>query len=352
MVLWDERPGKRRGGFHSKTDAARFHDLRQAFKLDGKGGRVSRFTVSLNRSTRIGDGAPAVVLQEVRKHFPSLDVIHRGDDIRKPTDWRIHDTQHSIVVHLGGHMSRLETELEGFGGSVGAALFGEIWSVPAERRYASHAVGKTIEYAVLRLHPDAHDIIRDSSGGRLDIKPVAGVRDEFLLHAVRQMLSAMNASDDVSAILAESLSQTISLHVLRTLAPGGPVTHMVKDHGPVLSPGIRRRLRDHIHDCLDERITLEGLAKLADLTTHQFLIAFRKAFDCTPGQYIIQQRIRIAQHLLLHTRKDITAIALECGFSSHSHLTATFTKRLGHSPSAFRLSARRFEIPAISPKSF
>lgn len=33
---------------------------------------------------------------------------------------------------------------------------------------------------------------------------------------------------------------------------------------------------------------------------------------------------------------DITTIAIESGFSSHSHLTACFHKHLGTCPSAFR----------------
>jgi AraC family transcriptional regulator len=296
-------------------------------------------------STRIGDGEPAVVLEEIQRHFPALDVTFRGDDIRKPTDWQIHDPRHSIVVHLGGHMDCLETELDGFGGSTGGALPGEIWTIPAERNYASHACGKSIRYAVLRLRPNARDIVHGASDGRLDIKPVAGVRDDFLHHAVRQLIAAMRCGDDVSDMLAQSLSQSISLHILRSLAPGGPLKGMGKETGPVLSPRIARRLREYISDRIDERISLEELAKLADITTHQFLIAFRKAFASTPGQYIIQQRIRHAQRLLLNTRKDITTIALESGFSSHSHLTSSFTKQSGCSPSVFRASARQFQIP-------
>jgi AraC family transcriptional regulator len=296
-------------------------------------------------STRIGDGEPAVVLEEVQKHFPALDVIYRGDDIRKATDWRIHEDKHAIVVHLGGHMSHLETELDGSGGSTGSALPGEIWTVPAERKYASHARGKTIEYAVFLLHPDAADLITHSHQGRCDLIPVAGKRDEFLHQATRQLVQVMQATDDVSTMLAESLGQTISLHLLRGLAPGGPINCIGKDTGITLDQRTTRLLRTHIQDRLEDRITLKELAELAGTTTHQFLIAFRKAFSVTPGQYIIHQRLRHAQHLLLNTRKDITTIALESGFSSHSHLTTCFTKNVGCGPKIFRETAHQHSIP-------
>jgi AraC family transcriptional regulator len=287
-------------------------------------------------ATRIGDGAPAVVLEETQTRFPGIEVIHRGDDIRRPTDWRIHEPVHSIVVHLSGRMDRLETELDGFGGSSGPALPGEIWTVPAGRKYASHACGQTIEYAVLRLRPDAGDIVRGSMQGPLDLAAVAGVRDDFLHHAVRKLTSAMKSRDDVSTMLAESLSQSIGLHLLRSLAPGKRSAHRRSEHGPILDARTMRLLRDFIHAGLAERITLAKLAALAALTTHQFLVAFRKAFGSTPAQYIIRQRLRRAQHQLLSTRKDITTIALDCGFSSHSHLTACFTNHIGCAPREYR----------------
>lgn len=326
-----------------------------AFKIPGglsnlpgrMGGTPCR--VPRKPQTRIGDGTPAVVLAEVRKDFPGLVVTYRGDDIRQPTDWRIHEDSHSIVVHLGGHMDWLETELDGSGGSTGSALPGEIWTVPARRRYASHACGRSIEYAALQLDPLDEGLATDNAPALHDIVPVAGMRDDFLHHATRQLVLTMQARDDVSSMLAESLSQTIRLHVLRSYAPGGPARGIdslrAKDRGPILTQSQCRRLRDHIIARLDERLTLRDLATLVGLTTHHFLIAFRKAFGSTPMAYIIQQRIRQVQRLLLHSRKDITSIALESGFSSHSHLTACFSKLVGCSPKVFRESARRFQIP-------
>ncbi len=298
-------------------------------------------------ATRIGDGAAAVVLEETQTRFPGLEVIHRGDDIRQPTDWRIHEPVHSIVVHLGGHMDRLETELDGFGGSSGPALPGEIWTIPAERKYASHARGQNIEYAVLRLRPDAGDLVRGAPRGRQDIAPAAGVRDDFLHHAVRALLAAMKSRDDVSAMFAESLSQSIALHLLRSFAPGGPVLDQRREHRPVLDARTNRLLRDHIAARLTERITLAELATLAALTTHQFLPAFRQAFGTTPAQYIIRQRLRRAQHHLVSTRRDITTIALDCGFSSHSHLTACFARHVGCAPREYRRSSRAHAIPVF-----
>ena len=289
-------------------------------------------------ATHIGDGRPAIVLKEFQRKWPGLDVTFRSDDIMRPTDWRIHDRRHAVVVHLGGHMRRLETELDGFGGSSGSALPGEVWTAPAERKYASHACGDKIHYALMFLDPAALDQIQDTRAGRLDLAPVAGARDEFLHQAIRKLMTVAEATDDVSQMFAESLSQTICLHLCRTYTPGSCAPEK-SPGGPSLNAEGARRLREFIYDNLCERIPLAELSKLAGLTTHQLLVAFRKAFGSTPGQYVIQQRLRCAQRQLLNNRNDITTIALESGFSSHSHLTACFRQHLGCSPSVFRAGA-------------
>ena len=56
--------------------------------------------------------------------------------------------------------------------------------------------------------------------------------------------------------------------------------------------------------------------------------------------YQYQLRLRLARALdLLAHRDHLTALALDLGFSSHSHFSAAFRRLYGYSPSAFRRSA-------------
>jgi AraC-like DNA-binding protein len=58
--------------------------------------------------------------------------------------------------------------------------------------------------------------------------------------------------------------------------------------------------------------------------------------------YRYQLRLRLARALdLLADDHDLSALALELGFSSHSHFSAAFRQMYGESPSRFRQSARR-----------
>ena len=279
------------------------------------------------------------MLKELQREWPGIAVTFRSDDISRPTDWRIHEKSHAVVVHLGGMMRCLQTELDGFGGSTAPASPGEVWTAPAERRYASHACGGQIHYAVLMLDPAVRDQISGTQIGRVEIAPLAGHRDEFLHQSVRQLQLAAATDNDVSKMLAESLGQTIALYLCRTYM-GMADDPRRKARQPVLSAEASRQLREFIHENLCEKITLSELSRLAGLTTHQLLISFRQTFGTTPAQYVIQQRLHCAQRLLAGTKKDITTIALDCGFSSHSHLTSCFAKQLGCSPTKFRAQRR------------
>jgi AraC-like DNA-binding protein len=58
--------------------------------------------------------------------------------------------------------------------------------------------------------------------------------------------------------------------------------------------------------------------------------------------YRYQLRLRLARSLdLLERFHDLSALALELGFSSHSHFSAAFQQTYGRSPSAFRRSVLR-----------
>jgi AraC family transcriptional regulator len=152
----------------------------------------------------------------------------------------------------------------------------------------------------------------------------------------------MRGQNDTSQMQAESHGEVIRLHLLRVFSPDAAAAPNGRMTRPFLNKKTARLLREFIHDQLGEPLALNDLAELAEMTTHQLLIAFRRAFGSTPAQYIIQQRLCEAQRQLHGARRDITTIALDCGFASRSHLTACFSRHLGVSPSEWRSAS--FEI--------
>jgi AraC family transcriptional regulator len=105
-----------------------------------------------------------------------------------------------------------------------------------------------------------------------------------------------------------------------------------------LSPRQLDRVLDYIDTYLEQNIKLADLARLLDMSSFHFSRLFKRSIGITPHQYLSQQRVERAKQLLKKTDRLITDIALECGFSSHSHLSKQFRQSTGMTPKAYRSS--------------
>jgi AraC-like DNA-binding protein len=96
------------------------------------------------------------------------------------------------------------------------------------------------------------------------------------------------------------------------------------------------RARDYLHAHLSAPISLSHVAAAACLSPFHLLRVFKAVFRQTPHQYLSNCRLERAKFLLEKTRIPVTAICLECGFSSLGSFSALFHKRCGMSPRAWR----------------
>lgn len=98
------------------------------------------------------------------------------------------------------------------------------------------------------------------------------------------------------------------------------------------------RARDFLHAHLGARVTLSEVAAVACLSPFHLLRTFQAAFRQTPHQYLQRCRLERAKFLLEKTRIPVTAICLDCGFTSLGSFSALFQKTFGISPRKWRTS--------------
>jgi AraC family transcriptional regulator len=98
------------------------------------------------------------------------------------------------------------------------------------------------------------------------------------------------------------------------------------------------RARDFLHAHLGSQVALSDVAAAACLSPFHLLRTFQAAFRETPHQYLNRCRLDRARFLLEKTRIPVTAICLECGFTSLSSFSGLFHKSFGMSPRAWRTS--------------
>ncbi len=95
----------------------------------------------------------------------------------------------------------------------------------------------------------------------------------------------------------------------------------------------------HIENHLGSPLRLAGLARLIHLEPTYFSRLFRRTFGLSPTRYLLRRRIRAVQQRLENTNDTLDAIAAETGFCDAFHLSKTFRRLAGVSPSDFRKRA-------------
>jgi AraC family transcriptional regulator len=83
------------------------------------------------------------------------------------------------------------------------------------------------------------------------------------------------------------------------------------------------------------RWSLAKLAKVANLSPFHLCHVFRQMVGISIYNYVMYERLAHSLDAVLDG-KDLTAIALDAGFASHSHFTARFRGFFGCTPTALR----------------
>lgn len=97
-----------------------------------------------------------------------------------------------------------------------------------------------------------------------------------------------------------------------------------------------KRAIAHIDTNIGSNLEVFELAKAAGLSMFHFCRVFKRETGLSVHQFVLERRLACARQMLLGTNEKIASIALECGFSSQSHLTTAFRKRYAVTPRAFR----------------
>jgi AraC family transcriptional regulator len=87
---------------------------------------------------------------------------------------------------------------------------------------------------------------------------------------------------------------------------------------------------------LSQSISLRRIAARVECSPFQFCRAFQKLTGYKVTEYRQALRLRTALHALRETSLDLSEIALDLGYSSHSHFTMFFRRHFGMTPSEYR----------------
>lgn len=159
------------------------------------------------------------------------------------------------------------------------------------------------------------------------------VSDSLVSLTYRQFLLSCNWQDRSNQLQISSAATLLLNHLLQNYSnmqwklprvTGGMAPHHLK------------RIQEWIDQHLHLPLTIADLAQQVDLSEYHFAHMFKQSTGLPPHQYVMQHRLKHAHQLILNSQKELTEIALCCGFSSASHFSTRFKQYFGYVPSELR----------------
>lgn len=153
--------------------------------------------------------------------------------------------------------------------------------------------------------------------------------DEYVQATVNGLFEEAFHDKDGKQLLIDRLTEVIIVHLLRNVISKGT------DYQGVLAGLAHNQLARviiRLHESPGEPWTLESMSELAFMSRSKFAEEFRRVVGQTPGDYLIDWRVSVAQSEL-RKGKPVAVVANEVGYENSSALSKAFKRKVGVSPS-------------------
>jgi AraC family transcriptional regulator len=177
----------------------------------------------------------------------------------------------------------------------------------------------------------------------LERRPEGDLRLRVNLHdpAAQQLMTLLiadaNEGHSTERLYTDYLTQALAVRMLfigRSAEPQIDSKRISRLPGHIL-----RRIVERMR-CFNCDLSLQALANESGYSRVHFVRMFRAATGYSPHNYLLNLRLERAKELLKNPSISLIDIALDCGFSSHSHMSRLFRKSVGFTPSAYRRGLR------------
>jgi AraC family transcriptional regulator len=248
--------------------------------------------------------------------------------------------QHMVIIPLGSQAFDYEITLEGSLQRVSHQeqdlANGCIQVMPADLPHSFRS-NSTIEWIHCYLEPTFVSQIAYESVNPDRVELLLTLKKaDLLIYQIGLALKASLEVDEIgSRFYADSMATALSAHLLRHYSTRN---HAFRDYQDGLSKQKLRQAVEYIQAHLDEDLSLSEIANELGMSQYYFCRLFKRSTGVSPHQYLMQQRVEQAKHLLKQPERTITSVALECGFANQSHFAKCFHQCTGLNPREFRKS--------------
>lgn len=160
-------------------------------------------------------------------------------------------------------------------------------------------------------------------------------------HALYQLCESLIGSSRCERALERFRGQTFFQELLTWM-----FSHTSRE-GKLDSRLALDRARSYVESHYSENITIEQLARMAELSPKYFVTLFKKTYGKTAIDYLTEVRVNRAKQLMLQEAVRLKDVAYRVGYNDEFYFSRMFKKEVGVSPTAY-LRKRRQKVVAYS----
>jgi AraC-like DNA-binding protein len=166
-----------------------------------------------------------------------------------------------------------------------------------------------------------------------------GPCDSSVFWRHRELVQRLESADvnPLEALWADVTALQLVADVLESAFVRRGVEHKPRREGTDADHAERAEAaKTYLAARMSERVTLDEVARAVHASPFHLARIFQQQTGVPVHRYLTQLRLRASLERLAEGASDLTALALELGFSSHSHFTDAFRREFGKSPSELR----------------
>lgn len=200
----------------------------------------------------------------------------------------------------------------------------------------AQCIALAIEESTIR---ETVDILNEKFG-KADENDAWHIRtDQFHIHntqeisfTIDRLMRLARETSPVKDVFVNMAIQELLLRLMQTQARG-----LIFENYKALSSSSRfAAVVAYVQANLYDTVTVDKLADIACMSKPHFFRSFKREFGLTPADYVIRERMKLAQKLLLDPQSSVSDVCYRMGFQSVAYFCTLFKKHTGVSPGKFR----------------
>lgn len=198
--------------------------------------------------------------------------------------------------------------------------------------YDDQMLGIYIELNLSRLHRLVSKLqqisLNTMKSKSIPFSVVPSIKTDAIETAFQKLLEVMKDRVEC-AMLGESVLDELYFRILQE--ENAYVLHELCEQGSAFSKV--SKVIEQIHDRLNEKISVDEMARMTDMSVNSFHRTFKEAFNDTPVQYIKKVRLNKARQYIVHEQMKAVDAAEQVGYESPTQFSREFKRYFGVPPS-------------------